>query len=678
VFRSDSANPCRRMTNVLAAPIEVGSLTVKNRVFLPAHSYGFPMTAKGTDAFAAYVGRRIAGGVGLAVVGEAEVAWPLGADAGSGGARIAGAKSEGLYEQLAALARPVAARVIEQLFHPGGQIWYEEQRSAFAPSAIPQERPWLLPFALDSSDIKGLIVAFGEAASRAVSCGIDGVEIKADQGKLHHQFLSRRYNRRGDGYGGDLVRRATFLFETLHEIRSRVPSSKIVGIRLPGSIVQSSERLIREAWGEDLSLSECIDTAAMLVEAKLVDYVSISGDTNSSVRGYWRGHGDETIPEATFRDVGKAFKQAIRLPIFLAGRIMSVRAAEELVSSGDCDLAGMARALIADAELLIKAGLVDGRTDSRPTRPCLSCNISCVGSTWYGGEVRCVYDPLSGREAHFSYKPKAKRAFAVCGAGPAGMEFARVAAELGSTVTIFERDLRIGGRLRDWAKLPSRKRIGDAINYWESTIAAQTRIKLLLNRPAPSLEALSAEFDCVVVASGGQEVLPAWSDANSRVQSWTVSAALNSPAHWQGRQVLLFEANRHSDPLGVALWLASHGATVQVACPFSDTALGLDPVSRASRLSDLDSLGIRIHTWTDVRPGMGGHLYLWNHAFDRYSDAQGVTDVVWCVNPIGDKKTRQEASDAGVFRIGDARATCGLEAATREAHDLAHRLLCDD
>lgn len=616
----------------------------------------------------------MANGVAMVVIGEAEVpATALGFTAAPHGPRVAGNRSAALYEAVAEISGVTGAPVVEQLFHPGGQVWYEERRPAFAPSAIPQERPWLLPLTLSPRDIAGVVQAFGEAAAEACAHGVDGIEVKADQGKLHHQFLSRRYNLRSDEYGGTFQRRLRFLSDTLTEIRSNAPTIRALGIRLPGSIVLSDQPSARDAWGEDLSIEECLDVATALAEMKLIDYVSISGDTNSWVKGYWRGHGDETIPERTFRATGRAFKLATSLPVLLAGRILTVGDGEALLDAGDCDMVGMARALIADAQLLVKSGFAgSAHLIIEPVRPCLSCNISCVGSTWYGGEIRCIYDPLSGREAQFTAQPRRKCRIAVCGAGPAGMEFARVAATLGSAVTVFERSDEIGGRLRVWSRLPSRQRFQKAIQFWKECLEVYDGIEVRLGQSAPPVEELSRTFDFVIVATGGEEVLPAWAQVEGPIKNWTVSQAVERAGELADRHVVVFEANRYADPLGVATLLAQERANVVVACPFSESGLALDPVSLACRLSDLDALQVPIHLWTDVRPTNTGEVWFWNHAFDRYRQVPNISDIVWCINPL----SRNESAAHNVFHIGDAAATTGLESSTKQAHDLAQALLC--
>lgn len=660
---------------VVQRPFQLGRVQVSSRVFLPAHSYGFASDAIGVERYTAYVRRRLAAGVGLVIVGEAEVPFLPPSRAGQPGARIAGQASRCLYESLAAVAESNEGLVFEQLFHPGGQVWFEEGRPAFAPSRVPQERSYVLPTAMTASDIRMVQRSFVESAQAAFAGGLKGIEIKADQGKLHHQFLSARFNHRHDEYGGSLIGRVRFLSETLDAIRQAIPELPVLGLRLSGEVTVPPPGMGHGVFGADLSIAETQEIIALLEEKHLFDYVSISGETNSSVHGYWRNHGNEAVSEQTFRYVAERIREGYSGPLLLSGRIRSLAQAAELLESGACDLVGMARALVADAELMQKPAVIGPASSTEPVRPCISCNLGCVGNTWFGGEIRCIYDPLSGREAQFEYVVQRRLRFAVVGAGPAGLEFSRMAARLGSPVALYERASEVGGQLRHWALLPHRRLVANAIEYW-SQCMSHPLITLRLNTPAPPEGELLSQFDYVIRAIGGQQIIPDHEYAATEVRSMTVDQMFSSKTPWDGRQAIVVEANRYGDPLGVALYLLEQGAHVTVVCPFSETGLGLDPVSRASRLTLLHQAGARIFEWADVRPGAGRLAVIWNHAENTNISLDGVTDIIWCVNPLPADASPAGNGDTRVLAIGDARLPRGLESITKEAHDLAFSLLC--
>jgi dimethylglycine catabolism A len=340
-----------RLHMLARSECDLGRHRLRNRICMPAHSYGFGMDEAGVRDAAAYVGRRLRNGVAMVVVGEAEV--PLGDTASRGYApsRLAGASSLPLYRTLAGLAAAHGGIVLEQLYHPGGQVWYEEQRQAVAPSSVPHAVSYMTPRALLAWEIEALRVSFAAAARVAVDGGLHGIELKADQGKLHHQFLSRRYNRRDDAYGGSIDNRCRFLLECLEAMRSELAPGAILGVRLPGGITPPRGAVSLE-WSMDLSLEECAEVARIVDRSRFADYISISGETNSTAWGYARNHGDEGVPAMTFRDIARLLRQEIDLPLVLSGRITSLDEAETLLAAGDCDLVGMARALIADGDML--------------------------------------------------------------------------------------------------------------------------------------------------------------------------------------------------------------------------------------------------------------------------------------------------------------------------------------
>jgi 2,4-dienoyl-CoA reductase-like NADH-dependent reductase (Old Yellow Enzyme family) len=603
----------------------------------------------------------------MAIVGEAEVEMPWPGGGGYPPNRLAGESSRALYEQLAELSRSTGSLVLEQLNHPGGQVWFEEQRAAFAPSAYPQPRSYTVPVPVDLEQIGAIRSAYVAAARTAWKSGLGGIEVKADQGKLIHQFLSRELNRRSDAYGQGLEGRMRFLREVLMDMRSAAPSPFILGVRLAGHVTPSTPPG-DGAMALDITIEETVEVAVRLEAEGLVDYLSVSGESNATVWGYRQSHGDEMVPKLTFASLGKTLKSAVSLPVLLAGRILDLDDADAAIASGSCDAAGMARALIADAELLLHDPVAESRS---PARPCISCNLSCIGRTWYGQSVGCIYDPLSGRERIVGERRTGRRSLtlAVVGAGPAGLEFARTAAALGARITIFERTDRIGGRLSLWSSLPGRRRVNLAVDYWQKVMSNSPEISIEYGceiSPDQSLEG----FDHVVRATGARAVIPLFAETKC-VDNLTIEAALGRD-DWLGCKVVLVDGDRHSDPLGVALYLARQGASILLVTPYDTVGVGLDPVSRASRLEELARLEVTYALWSDVRfSPTDGILVLYDHCANLTRRLEQVQRVVWCVNPLPDQRDWK----GGPTRvIGDARWPRGLDVATKEAFDLAYYL----
>lgn len=641
--------------------VQIGALTLARRIFMPAHSYNFASTTVGRRAFVAYVERRLVAGVPLVIIGEAEVTVD-GMNHGAPPGRVAGATSRKLYREMAALMRRTGGHVFEQLHHPGGQVWFEEQRPGYAPSLYPQPRSYVLPLELDDRGIRAIRQGFLKAARVCWEEGLSGVEVKADQGKLVHQFLSREFNHRTDRYGGSLLNRARLLREILADIRHEAPPNFVVGLRISGAVTPPEPQTLG-VMSADLTEAETLDLCTLMQGDGAIDYLSLSGETNSTVWGYRRNHGDEGIPETTFVELARRIKSKLHMPLLLAGRFLDLGAADSAINTGACDAVGMARALIADAELLQKAL----SPSSRPVRPCISCNISCVGRTWYGHSIACAYDPLSGRESLQRRPTRAPAAthFAVIGAGPAGLEFARTASSLGARVTLFERRERVGGNLLIWARTPFRARLLLAVKFWEDWLAADPLVSVKLNSEMkPDSE---SEFTGVVEAFGAIDATPVFRDDRAMV-NLTAREALERE-DWQDVKVAVIDGDRYQDPLGIALYISRRGGRVRVISPFDQVGVGSDPVTRASRISELDEAHTIYNTWSDVRfAESDGASLIFDHCRNRVSPLDANV-VVWCLNPLP-----VQGAPSGV-RIGDRLWPRGLEATTREAFDTATSLM---
>lgn len=646
--------------------LSLGRFEARNRICLPAHTYGFPPTPLGVGAMSAYVQRRLRASVAMVVVGEAEVALDEGADRSSSPSRVAGAPSRKLYRALSTVARREGGIVVEQLYNAGGQVWFEEKRPAFGPSSVPQPISYVHPRGLTDVEVRRLIANFAACAKVVVENGLHGVEIKADQGKLHHQFLARRFNRRSDIWGGSKENRSRFLIETLSAVRRAIGPRPLIGVRLGGPVTAPTGPLDDADWGWDLSEEEVLYFVDQIVKSNTADYLSISGETNSTSWGYARNHGDESVPDMTFRSVARIIKERTSLPVILTGRVMSVAQAEELLANEECDMVGMTRALIADGELIEKA-LSDSPT--QPIRPCVGCNISCVGRTWYGESVRCALDPVSGREVEFPAQiPSGRKRVAVLGGGPAGLEFARARSEAdGGSIVLFELSDRVGGQVLDWARLPHRSSLLAAVSFWESALRSKG-VTIRTAVPVVSVEDLLAEFDVVAVATGAPINVAA---TVGEVRQWNATGAINAPGNWGGKLVLVVETSRYADARGLAVYLSQLGAEVRVVSPFEYAGIGTDPVTFSNRTAEIRRAGIVEYSMCDVRVDRGG-IRLLDQTRHEVQLLPGVTDVVWCGGPA--PTATIEADEGKVVRIGECAGIAGLEAVVRHAYECARAL----
>jgi hypothetical protein len=304
-------------------------------------------------------------------------------------------------------------------------------------------------------------------------------------------------------------------------------------------------------------------------------------------------------------------------------------------------------------------------------RPCIGCNIACVGHTWVGGAVRCTLDPTSGREALAPARQRARRArVAVVGGGPAGLAFASAASQLGSNVALFEREVELGGQMRTWSKLPNRSRVLSAVNHWERVLRDRA-VTVTCGSAAASFAELGATFDFVVDATGGEA--PRWPQDRAARQI-DARTALATDAGWEDVNVIVFDANRHIDAAGIALWLREKGAQVRLLSPFEYAGIGTDPVTYANRLGALRDAQIVSTPMCDVFVGLNC-IEILDHSRNLVQQDSDADCVVWCRNNVPSPPL---PGGSATIVIGERAGALGLEQVVRQAHDCAIAILCDD
>ncbi len=374
------------------------------------------------------------------------------------------------------------------LWHGGHKDSFIRGQFALAPSPIPN-MAGEVPKQITGREIAHLIKAYGEAARRCRIAGLDAVEIQTSTDYLLGSFLSPVLNRRTDDYGGSFENRIRFVRQILESVREAVGGQLAVGIRT------SATHGIRRA-AHDYDLEESVAAMRAFAEAGLVDYVSVmtgsAWDPGTSIPRM-------DSPRLQLLEEGKAFKQAIEVPIVIAGRIRSPEEAERAIAEGAADIVAMARSWIADPDWGRK--VETGQADR--IRPCMSCNQSCVGFVFQGIPGSCVINPAAGRETKFPTpepSPSPKR-ICVVGGGPAGLEAARVLAERGHRVTLHEASAELGGQMRLAAAAPFRAEMQPALEWWKNELNRLQVWVVLNSRLTPGCQEL-AEADEVIWAVG--------------------------------------------------------------------------------------------------------------------------------------------------------------------------------
>jgi mycofactocin system FadH/OYE family oxidoreductase 1 len=407
----------------LLSPIGLGPLTAPNRVLFGPHVTNLGDDRALSARHVAYYERRARGGCGVIVVEEASVHpsdWPYERSP------LASSCGEG-WSAISAACHAHGSLAVAALGHAGGQgSSAYNQRELWAPSRVPEVNAREVPKWMEAEDIATVVAGFRDAAALAVASGCDGVEINAGQHSLIRQFLSGLTNHRDDEWGTGRLR---FAREVLQAVRS-VTAAKVVGLRL------SCDELA--PWA-GITPDQAPEMAAALCADGLVDYLVV---TRGSIFSVEKTRADFHEPAMVNVDVCRAVKAAVSVPVFLQGAVVESGAAEWAIGQGVCDGVEMTRAQIADASLVSKV-----RSGAAP-RPCIRCNQTCQVRDGRNPIVTCIGDPSSGFETTDVVEPvraAASRQVLVIGAGPAGLEAARVAAACGHQVRVVERSATIGG-----------------------------------------------------------------------------------------------------------------------------------------------------------------------------------------------------------------------------------------
>ena len=317
----------------------------------------------------------------------------------------------------------------------------------------------LMPHVMDQDDIDSFVREYAESARLSQDGGADGVELHLNHDDLHEWFLSPLTNQREDGYGGSMESRARFSLECLRAIREVVGDTMTVGVRMN----------IREELPGGYDVDGGVELAQYLESTGLIDYV------HGVVGTPW---GNPSYIQPTYFEPGEfaelagRLKAALSLPVVHTGRITDPDVAERVLASGQADIVGMARAHIADGDLLVKAR--EGR--AQDIRPCVGGN-ECISRRYVEGlPFGCAVNPGTSHEVEGPWVNRAPgRRLLVVGGGPAGMELAALSAEAGMEVELHEAEDELGGQLRYVVRAPRHEGYARYLDWQRRRLADRGR-----------------------------------------------------------------------------------------------------------------------------------------------------------------------------------------------------------
>lgn len=642
--------------SLLFQPLKLGTLTIRNRVVSTAHSTGLSDQGLiGNEATSYYRGRA-EGGVGLILTGSTSV-HP------SSSSRLKPALTNWddavlkPYEKLGREVHRFGTRIFVQLNHAGGLSGSGGPFGCVVgPSAMNHEIAVETAREITHGEMDELVYAFGRAALRVQAAGLDGVEIHGGHGNLIQQFLSPHTNKRIDGYGGSLEGRARFGREVAARIRSVVGPDFPVGLRLS----------VEEDYDNGLDLQETPRIARNLIKAGRLNYVNVTSGSDTSPRSLPRHYAPMYVRSGHMRRLVRPIRDAVDVPVLAVGRFTDPLDAEALLRSGDADMVGMTRALIADRDLPNKAR----KGDFSSFRYCVGANEGCLGRLFRGASVTCIQDPTSGREHIFDAIEVAalKKRVVVVGGGIAGLEAARVAALRGHDVTLLERDSSLGGQLRLARKAPGREELGAIIGNLERQIE-QLDVQVRLQMDATADAVIGLKPDAVFLATGSAAFVPDnLDDGYGRL----VSARAALDGAMVGNLVVVYDTRADYVAPTTAEFLARKGHQVTLATTGRGLGAKIEPMTLRIIEERLADLGISVLVSTSVQALTEEGVKLRNllTGQDRI-----LPDIATVVISTGSRPNQALHASIVATRpditarlIGDARSPHDIEAAIYDAH----------
>ena len=535
---------------LLWSPLQLGPVTVRNRIVFSAHLTNYARDGLPTEQHAAYYAARAEGGAGLIVTEEHSTHptdWPY-------EKLIHGFHREAIpgYRRITDAVHRHRVPIFAQINHNGGQASSMYSRlPVWAPSPVADPLFREVPKAVDHAEIAEIVASYGRVAEHCAEGGFDGVELQCSHSSIVRGFLSPATNTRTDSYGGSLVDRARLLLEIVASVRSAIGPDLALGVRLCGDeLIEGGTTIV-----------DAVEVARMVEATGQVDYINTSiGVATASL---FMIEASMHIPPGYSMYIPSALRKAVDLPIVGVGRFKDPLQAERALAEGHCDLVGVVRGQIADADFVAKARA--GFSDD--TRLCLSCNQECVGRMGLNRWLGCIENPRTGRESEgvgLARPVTVGRRVLVVGAGPAGLQTAIAAARNGHHVTVLEKADAAGGQVRLAATVPNRAEFGDLVRN-QLHECGRLGVEIEYGARATAEVVARRRADTVVIATGAVAARPWWAPGDA---DWIVDvrAVLDGTAHPTGSVLVLDELGFHH-ATSVAEVLADRGCEVEVVSP---------------------------------------------------------------------------------------------------------------
>ncbi len=575
-----------RPNDPLLRPYKIRHLTLKNRIMSTSHEPNYSEDGFPKDRYRLYHVERAKGGIALTMTAGSAV---VSRDSTPVFGNLLAYKDEIVpwLRRLADECHDYGAAVMIQLTHLGRRtVWNKaDWLPVLAPSPIREPAHRAFPKEMEDWDIERIIKDYADAAERMKEAHLDGFELQC-YGHLMDGFWSPATGRRDDDYGGSLDNRLRFGMRVLKAIRERVGASLLVGLRIAAD----------EDWEQGITREEGIAICQRFKDSGLIDFLNI-------IKGHIEHDAPlaDIIPVAGMKaaphlDFAGEVRAATKFPVFHAARINDVATARHAIAEGKLDMVGMTRAFIADPHIVKK--ISEGR--EQDIRPCVGATY-CLDRIYEGHEALCIHNPATGREAtmpHVITRTEGKRKkIAIIGAGPAGLEAARVSAERGHSVVLFEAAPNAGGQIRVLTRLQRRKELIGIID-WRVNQCEHLGVDIHYNTLAGAPDILSLGADVVIVATGGLPQNHAIERGGElAVSSWDILSGDVKAAE----DVLLFDDNGAHPGMAAAEFIAEAGSSLELVSPERFFAAEMGGLNLVPYMKSFTNHSVRITTMTRIR-----------------------------------------------------------------------------
>ncbi len=516
----------------LLQPFQLKHLSLRNRLMTTSHEPAYTEAGMPKERYRLYHEARARGGVAMTMTAGSAL---VSRDSPPAFGNILAYKDEVVpwISELTDSCHEHGAKIMIQLTHFGRRAgWnHSDWLPTVSPSGVREPAHRAFPKTIEDWDIERIVEDYGIAAAHMQAGGMDGIELEC-YGHLIDQFWSPITNFRDDDWGGSLDNRLRFQQLVLDSIRRHVGDEFIVGLRL----------VVDEQMEKGITREVGMEIARRMIDSGKIDFLNVIRGHVDSDPALTRVIPLQGMPASPHLDFAGEVRSETKFPVFHAARISDIATARHAVASGKLDMVGMTRAHIADPDIVQK--LIQGRESD--IRPCVGATY-CLDRIYLAGEALCIHNPASGRESTMPHQIDEKagrtKKVVIVGAGPAGLEAARVAAERGHDVIVFEATPEPGGQILLCIKSPRRREMNGIID-WRVEQCNRAGVEFRFNTYAEADDILAENPEVVIIASGGlpdREILESGNEL--AVTSWDI---ISGDVTAKGEVLLFDDGASHS------------------------------------------------------------------------------------------------------------------------------------